>query len=349
MPLSGSLPAPSALEAETARNTDVLFQLLTGHWVAQTVRAVAELRVVDHVASGADSPGAIADREGSDPATTYRLMRAGAALGLLTVHDGGRFRVTPLGGLLRENVPGSLRDAALVQNADGMWRAWATLPAAVRAGRTQVESAVGTDMFGYLAAHPEEGALFAKAMSNMTGLVVADTVALLDLGSARRVLDVGGANGALLLGLMRANPQIEGVLLDLPHVVEGARQAAGEAGLGDRFTAVAGDFFEEVPPADYFLLKWILHDWSDDDCLRILRTCRLSARVGARALVVEGLVGDADRPGTVALLDLNMLAMTDGRERDLAEFDALFAASGWRRTGVSPTRSLYSLIELEAV
>ncbi|GAA3945776.1 methyltransferase [Actinoplanes auranticolor] len=349
MPLSGSLPSTSAVEAEIGRNVDTLFQMLTGHWVAQTVRATAELRVVDHVVAGADSADAIAKLEGSDPGTTYRLMRAGVALGLLDVLGDGRFGATPLGSLLRETVPGSLRNAALVQNANGMWQVWATLPAAVRSGRTQVESAIGTGMFEYLAAHPEEGELFAKAMSNMTGLVVEDTVALLDLGAARRVVDVGGANGMLLLGLMRANPGIEGVVLDLPHAVDGARHAAGEAGVTDRFTAVAGDFFEEVPPADYFLLKWILHDWSDDDCLQILRNCRRSAQAGARALVVEGLISGGAQPGTVALLDMNMLAMHDGRERELAEFDDLFAASGWRRTGVSPTRSLYSLIEIEAV
>jgi hypothetical protein len=349
MPLSGSLPTPSAAEAELGRSADTLFRLLTGHWAAQTVRTLADLRIVDHVTAGADRAGAIAEREGSDPGTTHRLMRAGAALGLLTVLGDGRFAATPLGSLLRSDVPGSLRDAALVQNAPGLWQAWGTLPAAVRAGRNQAESVVGSDMFTYMAVHPEEGEMFAGAMSDMTGLVVADTVTLLDLGSAVRVLDVGGANGALVLALMAAHPGIEGALLDLPHVVGGAQQEAERAGLAGRFTTVAGDFFAEVPPADYYLLKWILHDWSDEDCVRILRNCRRGAATGARALVVEGLVGGGDQPGTVALLDMNMLATTDGRERDLAEFDGLFAASGWHRTGVRPTRSLYSLIEIEAI
>ncbi|UQU64463.1 acetylserotonin O-methyltransferase [Couchioplanes caeruleus] len=349
MPLSGSLPAPSAAELEAGRNAEALFQMLTGHWVSQTVRTLAELRIVDHVLAGADTAGAVAEREGSDPGTTYRLMRGGVALGLLSFLPGGRFAVTPLGGLLQEGAPGSLREAALFQNGNGSWQSWATLPAAVRAGRTRVESALGTDMFTYLGAHPDEGQTFARAMSNMTGLVIEDTVTLLDLGGARRVVDVGGANGALVLGLMRANPGIEGLLLDLPEVVDGARQAAEKEGLADRFTAVAGDFFEAVPPADYFLVKWILHDWSDDDCVRILSSYRSAARPGARALVVEGLIGGGDQPGSLALLDLNMLTMSEGRERTLDEFDALFAASGWRRTGVSPTRSLYSLIELEAV
>jgi hypothetical protein len=349
MPLSGTLPAPSDAELEAGRNAEVLFRMLTGHWVAQTVRAVAALRVVDHVAAGAGTADEVAKREGSDPGTTFRLMRAGAALGLLVVHEDGRFAVTAVGGLLREGVPGSLRNAVLFQTAPGLWRSWGTLPEAVRDGGTRVEAELGSDMLEYFAGRPEEAELFATAMSDMTGLVVADTVQLLELGDARRVLDVGGANGALVLGLMRAHPQVEGVVLDLPHVAEGSRRAAEEAGLADRFTAVGGDFFAEVPAADYYLLKWILHDWADEDCVRILRNCRDSARPGARALVIEGLVGSGGQPGTVALLDLNMLATSDGRERDLVELDGLFAASGWRRSAVSPTRSLYSLIELEAV
>jgi hypothetical protein len=152
-----------------------------------------------------------------------------------------------------------------------------------------------------------------------------------------------------VLALLGAHPGVNGTVLDLAHVVDGARQAAEKAGLGERFSAVAGDFFAEVPEADYYLLKWILHDWSDYDCLRILNNCRRAARPGARALVVEAVVAEPGEPDPAALLDLNMLVATEGKERDLEQFDALFAASGWRRVGLSSTRSLYTLIELEAV
>jgi hypothetical protein len=132
-------------------------------------------------------------------------------------------------------------------------------------------------------------------------------------------------------------------------VVPGAQRAADEAGLSGRFSAVAGDFFDSVPEADYYLLKWILHDWTDEQCQTILRNCREAARPGARVLVIEALVGEIGRPDPAALLDMNMLAVSRGQERDPAEFDALFHSSGWKRTATSPTRSLYSLIELEAL
>jgi SAM-dependent methyltransferase len=349
MPLTGALPAPTAAEVELGRNADALFQMLTGHWVAQIVRTAAELRVIDHLAAGAERAADIAELESADAGTVHRLLRACASLGLLTASPEGRFAVTALGGLLQEGVPGSLRNAALVQSANGHWQAWSRLPEAVRAGRSQAEAALGKGMFEYFADVPEEAECFSRAMSDMTGLVVQDTVRLVDLAGARTIVDVGGANGSLLLALLEAHAGTEGVVLDLPHVVGGARLEAEKAGLEDRLTAVAGDFFVQVPEGDYYLLKWIMHDWADDDCARILRNCRRAARPGARLLVVEAVVKELGSPDPAALLDMNMLAVTEGQERDLDHFDALFAAAGWRRVGLSATRSLHTLIEVEAI
>ncbi|QHC27587.1 methyltransferase [Streptomyces sp. HF10] len=349
MPLTGNLAQPSPAEEQAGRHIDTVFQMLTGHWVAQTVRAAAHLRIADHLAAGDRTADDVARRETSDPATTYRLMRACASLGLLAHEGEGRFTLTPLGEVLREGVPGSLREAALAQGAPGHWQSWGVFPEAVRVGGNGSELALGESLFDYFGKNPAEAALFSKAMSNMTGLVVEDTVALLDLAGAERVVDLGGADGALVIALMRAHPRLEGQVFDLPHVVGGAGQAAARAGVSDRFTPVAGDFFEGVPEADYYLLKWVLHDWADEQCRTILANCREAARPGARMLVIEALVGETGGPDPAAVLDMNMLAVSSGQERDLGEFDALFGATGWKRTDIRPTRSLYSLIELEAV
>ena len=348
MPLTNTLPEPGEAEIAMGRDSVALYQMITGHWVSQTVRAAAELHLVDHIAAFAREAEEIAERESADAATVHRLLRACAAVGLLA-WDGTAFTTTTVGELLREGVPGSLREAALVQGAHGHWQIWGLLPEAVRAGESQAKAALGMEVFDYLAQNPDEAELFSKAMSNITGLVIKDTIGLLDFDGATTVLDVGGADGALVLALIAAHPEIKGLLLDLPHAVGGAERAAAQAGLADRFTATAGDFFAEVPAADYYLLKWILHDWSDAECVSILRNCRASARPGARMLVLEAVLGELGTPDPVALLDMNMLAASRGRERDLAGFDALFAASGWQRVGFSPTRSMISLLELEAV
>jgi O-methyltransferase domain/Dimerisation domain len=349
MSLARRPSAPSAEEIEMGQRGLAVVQMLTGHWVAQIVRTAAELRVMDHVAAGEQTADAVASSERSDPKATYRLMRACASLGLLAYDGGGVFSVTPTGQLLRSGVPGSLREMALVQSAHGHWRSWELLPEAVRAGHQQASAALGTDMWGYFAQHPTEGALFSAAMSNMTGLVTENIAAALDLEGAKTVLDVGGANGALVLRLMQAHPEITGQVFDLPHIVDGARKAAADAGLAERFTAVGGDFFAgPLPAADYYLLKWVLHDWDEAECVSILRNVRAGAALCSKMLVVEAVVGEIGKPDAAALIDINMLVTTNGQERDLAELDALFGVSGWTRVAARPITPPQFMIEVEA-
>jgi hypothetical protein len=339
--------------AEMAANANTLLEMISGYWITQILRAAADLSVMDHVAAGAATPEEVAERESSDPATTYRLMRACVSAGLLTHEGNRRFAVTKLGALLRAGAPGSLREMAMSQGARGHWHPWMFLPEAVRRGRSQAPAALGmpegTSSFDYFAQNPEEGAIYTVAMSNATGMVVDDVVAAADLSRVGVAVDVGGADGVLVQSLMNRWPEVDGAVLDLPHVVEEAARRAEKAGVADRFTAVAGDFFAEVPAADLYLLKMILHDWNDEACRTILRNCRAAAKPGARALVIESVVGGLDQPGFAALLDMNMLATTPGQERDLDEFDALFAATGWRRIANTPTRTPQIILELEAI
>ncbi|WP_051458120.1 methyltransferase [Microbispora sp. ATCC PTA-5024] len=337
----------AALDQEHVFGT--LLQMITGHQVAQIVRTAAALSIPDHVAAGARTAGEVAERASTHPATTYRLMRACASIGLLAYEGHGRFVTTPMGELLREGVPGSLRDTTLHLAGYSTWVSWAHLPDAVREGRTQVYKALGMDQFTYFSQHPEEGDAFASSGSSMSEVVAAEAVGMLDLSGVSTAVDVGGANGRLVLGLMRANPALHGVVLDLPHVTVAAARAAEDLGFSDRFSVREGDFFDEVPTADLYLLKWILHDWDDEACVRLLRNCRAAARPGARALVFEIVLGEVGTPDFGAVVDMNMLSVTDGgRERHLHEYDALFAAGGWRRVSARPTRSPLWIMELEA-
>jgi hypothetical protein len=338
--LSDQVSAP-----ERAGAQHLLLGMLTGHWVTRIISAAAELSVMDHLAAGARTAEDVAAREGSDSAATFRLMRACASLGLLRLVDGG-FAVTPMGELLRRDVPLSMRDAALVQGGYSTWQCWGRLTDAVRTGHNQMTEALGMSQFEYFAQHPAEGAAFSAAMAGITALVVEDAIALIDTEDVVHAVDVGGANGTLVQALMLTQPTLRGTVLELPHVVKDALRQAEQAGLSNRFTATEGDFLVGVPQADLYLLKWILHDWDDEDCRTILRNCRAAAQPGGRAVVIEVLLGTNDHS---ALQDINMLCVTSGRERELAEYDALFAATGWRRTAVHPTRSPFSIIDLEAV
>jgi len=342
---SGTVPSDPATDAAA------VLDLLTGGWVAQTLRAVALLHVADHLADGAATAEEVAKREGSDPQTTYRLMRAASSLGVFSYEGHRRFGLTGRGQLLRVDVPGSLRSLVLVENEHAHWRSWEHFPEAVRQGGTQVKEALGADLFGYFAQpeNAEEAALFARAMGDLSGLVTQGAVAAVDTAGVTTVVDVGGADGDFVLGLLEANPRLHGQVLELPHAVEGARREAERRRLSDRFSAVPGDFFTEVPPADLYLLKMIIHDWDDQHCVTILRNCRSSVHESGRALVVEMVIGEIGTPDFATRVDMNMLNVTAGMERDLDEYDALFAAAGWRRAETYPVGGGYSAMELVAL
>jgi hypothetical protein len=327
-----------------------VLDMVTGAWVPQITRAAALLHIPDHLADGVETAEEVARLERSDPRSTYRLMRAASSIGLLSYKGAHRFGLTGRGQLLRSDVPGSLRALALIQTANAHWQCWAHFPEAVRQGRSQAEKALGMDLFTYFAQpeNAEEAVLFARAIGDLSGLVIEGAVAIVDTTGVSTVVDVGGADGDFVLGLMQANPALRGQVVDLPHAVAGARREADKRGLSDRFTAVAGDFFEAVPEADLYLLKMILHDWDDQQCVQILRNCRAAVRPGGRALIVERLIGELGRPDFATCADMIMLAVTQGgMERDLEEYDALFAASGWRRTVTHPVGGGYSALTVE--
>nr|WP_296067593.1 methyltransferase [uncultured Actinoplanes sp.] len=334
------VPTPAEMPASAQ-----MFTLLSSFMVTQVLHAAADLRLADHLAGGARTADEIAALEASHPATTYRLMRACVSLGLLVHEGGGRFTVTPMGQLLRTGVDGSLHDMAMVMGSPGHWLPWGRLTDAIRKGESQAKEALGMTLFEHFAANPAEGAAFVAGLKPLNEPVLNEAPRVIDTAGVSLAVDVGGGVGDLLQRLMLANPDLRGMVLDLPAVVEAAREDMDRAGLGDRFSVLAGDFFASIPEADMYLVKFVLHDWDDAACVHILRNCRAAATPDARLLVVETVLDD-DWTLDATMMDLNMLALVNGQERDLASFDALFAASGWKRTALHRMQGPYSVIEL---
>ncbi|WP_033285785.1 methyltransferase [Streptomyces sp. NRRL F-525] len=335
---------PSAASHDHER----MMGMVTGFWVTQTVRAAALYNLADHLTAGTDTADAIADTESIDPDATRRLLRTCVSLGLTTSADGHHYTGTPLLSTLRQDDPHSLRHFAISQSAPGHWLSWGMFPEAVRTGSHQVTAAHGeANIFDYFAKHLDEAASFTESMSNLSQAAALDIAAVLDTQGVTLALDIGGAGGDVVRAMMRANPALHGGVFDLPHIAPAATEAAKAEGLDERFTTVGGDFFDSVPPADLYVLKYILHDWDDASCVRILQNCRAQLAKGGRIAVVDHLVDDAGRPGLAPLMDMNMLAMTGGRERQLAEFDALFTAAGLHRVTVTPAGA-FAVIEARA-
>jgi O-methyltransferase domain/Dimerisation domain len=320
--------------------------LVAGMWAAKAAAVAANLGIPDQLAHGPKRAEEVANAIGADASAVYRLMRAVASVGVFTAEPEHRFALTPLGAALRSNVPGSMRSFLIAQMAPGHWLPWGNLEDAVRTGRPSAPKALGMDAWEYYKKNHDEGFHFAEAMSGLSHLAMQAVLVSYSFAGARKVVDVGGSHGSFLAAVLRREKAARGVLFDRPEVIDGASATLEEAGVSERVDRVGGSFFESVPAGgDVYLLKHILHDWNDDECVKILRNVREAMVVDARVVVVEMLITDKGPPSPAPLLDLNMLVMLTGKERTTEDFAVLFAKAGLKLQAVTPTQSPLAVIE----
>jgi SAM-dependent methyltransferase len=326
-----------------------LFRMVTGHYVSRAVHLAAELGIADLLAAGPQDSDALAKATASHGPSLRRVLRLLASAGVLTEEADGRFSLTPTGNCLRTDIPGSMHAAALVFG--GMTQqAWSGLRHSVQTGKPAFAEVFGTEAFEYLARHPDEAATFDLAMSGFTRMIAGAVAATWDFSPFTTVMDVGGGNGMLLEGILAANPGLRGILFDLPHVAERARQRLHATTVADRCQVLAGDFFDEVPAgADACLLKHVIHDWDDERAAAILRNCHRAMGAGGVLLLVEGVypprIDTSDAAMAAASNDVNMLVCTGGRQRSEQEFHELYKAAGFRLTRIAPTPARVCVIE----
>lgn len=335
----------------TAPPQKAIMQMLMGLWSAQTVATAARLGIADALANSQPQDSvSLAGAVGADSAALSRLLRALVSLGVLSQPQADTYELTAMGQALRSDTPGSLRDLLIAETDTPHWQAWGKLDESVRSGQPMVPQLFDMSIFEYYAAHSEERASFSRAMGNFSTMAAQGTVHSYDFSAARHIVDVGGANGDLLLAILQANPNIRGTIFDQPHVADATRQLITDQGYGERCEARSGDFFQEVPTGgDLYLLKFILHDWQDKDAVRILKNCRQAMPQDGKLLVIEMLIPDDNRPSPAQLIDLDMLVMTGGLERTASEYGALLSQAGLRLHRLIPTGSPYHLVEAVVV
>jgi hypothetical protein len=323
-----------------------LRRLANGFQVTQAIHVAATLEIADLLADGPRSSDGLAAATGSDPDALYRLLRALAAVGVFREEEDRRFAQTELSEGLRSDAPDGIAGWAAFVGRPSYWQAWGNLLHSVRTGENAFRHVHGTDVWSYRAERPEENAVFNRAMQALTRSSNQALVEAYDFGRFGTIVDVGGGNGTLLALLLARYPSLEGVLFDQPHVVAGAGEALGAAGVADRCRVVAGSFFDGIPAgADAYVLKAIIHDWQDEESVAILRRCREVVPDSGALLVIERVLGPPNADAAAKLSDLNMLVAAGGRERNLDEFESLFAATGFRLAGATPTGSGLSVIE----
>jgi hypothetical protein len=330
--------------SESARSE--LMRLVNGFQVSQAIHVAAVLGVADLLAAGPQASDALATETNSDADALYRLLRMLASVGVFREEAGRRFSLTDVGACLRSDAAEPVAPWAELVGRLNYWDAWGNLLCSVRSGQTAFRLTHGVNAWEFREAQVDEGRIFDEAMTALSRHVAEAIVAAYDFGRYETIVDVGGGHGVLLAEILRIHPGCRGILYDRPEAVSGAGPVLRQAGVADRCAVVPGDFFSVVPAGgDLYLMKAVLHDWSDADALRLLRACRAAIDAEATLLLVEQVVGEPNRGVVEKTSDINMLVITGGRERTLPEFEGLLARGGFRLCSVTPTTSTLCIIE----
>jgi hypothetical protein len=325
---------------------DTVRDMITAGHLSRVIQIAVRLNVPDLVAEGCRTTAELAAATGTHGGALERLLRALVANNLCAKHEGDTWELTALGETLRSDSPTACHRAALYWGLDSVRAAWDRLDYSLRTGLPAFSPANGSLFFQHMADNTEDGGVFDEFMTANQRERAAIHAASIDCRGLRRVVDVGGGEGAFLIELAKRNPHLGGTVLELPHVSARARQQVTRERLQERVAVSEGSFFEAIPKgADAYVLSAIVHDWPDDQALRILRACRAAMTGDAVLFIVEQVVESTEVASRfTALLDIAMLVLLGGKERSREEFAALSAEADMEIYAVTPTPTTFSII-----
>jgi hypothetical protein len=321
--------------------------LIFGFSITRSVAVAAELGIADKLLGDARTAGELARECGVRERPLYRMLRALAGEGIFAEDEQGRFGLTPLGELLRSDQPHSLRDWALYV-ADFPYRAQLEMMHSLKTGEPVFAKVFGAPIFEHHSAHPESAGAFFRSMSSIGAARVNGVVQGYDFSKMGRIVDVGGAYGAMVTAIAKRYPNLRCICFDLQTAEQGARKMFRDAGVADRCDFVAGSFYDHLPPgADGYIVSAVLHDWDDERCVQILRSCRQGILDSGKLLIVDIVMPDEknvhDTYGN--FLDLSMLTQTGGLERNEREWRELLKASGFALSRVIGIEAPQRIVE----
>jgi hypothetical protein len=323
-------------------------QLGTGYMASACLQVAARLKIADLLAQGPKPVHDLAAAVGANEDRLYRVLRVMASLGVFHETAPRTFGITPAAELLRSDVPNSFRDMALWITSPFHFRIYSEMLHSVKTGQITIEHVHGKPVFEYFSQNPEISELFNNGMTCLSKVVTPALLEAYDFKGIQTLMDVAGGHGALLGAILNQYPEMQGILIDLDHVIQGAKQLPQNQALAHRCEFLTGDFFTEVPAgADAIIMKHIIHDWDDDKAMVILKNCRkaLAGKPKGKILLVESVLPEGNEPHPGKFIDLEMFVFPGGRERTEREFRDLFASAGLRLTRVIPMKAPLWLVE----
>jgi SAM-dependent methyltransferase len=312
-----------------------VLEMTFGRWRSQIAYTGVKLGVFDALGQEGKNAALIAKELKLDPALSYRLLRALGSLGLLREDPSRRFLLTAAGEFLRADHPETLRGILLLEEGPQHYAIWKHLPTMIGDGRQNAfVREFGHMAFDHAAQSPEYAEVFDQAMSSLSGTETAwvlDALSRHDFSRTSHLCDVGGGQGHLLCSLLLKHEHMRGTVVERAAVIQVESALwARKMKVGNRCAYVAGDMFAEVPSADAYILKHIIHDWNDEESLKILSNVRRAASPDAKLFIAEYVVPGPETPHFAKLFDIHMMCWGTGRERTSEEYAALLSQAGWK-------------------
>jgi hypothetical protein len=331
------------MKSNTESPATQLMKFIVGKWISKPIYAAAELGIADLLSEGPKSIYELATESQTHAPSLYRMMRALASVGIFSETEPKHFKLTPMAELLKS---GAMRSTALMFNAEWSDEAWLYFLNSIKTGGTAFEKAHGMPVFEWLEENPGAAQVFNEANALKAASSHREIVDVYDFSGFSKITDIGGGLGSLMAEILVANHSIEGVVADIPSVIEEARKYIRARALENRCQAVECDMFKQIPQgSDAYLLSHILHDWPDEECLEILKNCHQAMKTGEKLLIIEIVIPPGNQPSIGKLLDLEMMVTTGGRERTEEEYRTLLASTGFELSQIIPTNASVSMVE----
>jgi hypothetical protein len=322
-----------------------IMQFCLGFLTSAALRAVLECKVADQLHAGPKNVAELARAANANEDALYRTLRALATAGIFTEVSPRTFANTPPSETLRQGHEANMHDMFLWMTDRFHFEVYAHFAHSVKTGQPAVEKSHGVKCFDYFPTDAETNEEFNNAMTSLSGMVIPAVLETYDFSGLGTLCDVAGGHGFVLTSILQKHPELNGILFDLDHVLEGGKQRIAKLNLAARCKTESGDFFKAVPAADSYVMKHIIHDWDDDQALTILRNIHKAMRGNGKVILLEAIVPGMNEPHFAKWLDLEMLALPGGRERTEAEYRDLFARAGFKLTRVVPNKSPLCTIE----
>lgn len=325
--------------------TEKLTQILWGAALSRAVCTIAELGIADQIEAGSpQTVESLARATGTHERSLYRILRFLASYGIFQEKADRQFDQTALSRCLRSDAEGSFRPAARMMHR--MYPAWNGLHHSAITGEAAFNKIFGQPLFNYLGTQPELAPMFDAAMTAIHGHETRAMLEAYDFSGVSILADIGGGNGSLIASVLQDYPKLNGFLFELGHVAARTRETLKAYGVGDRCSIVEGNFFESVPSgADTYLLRHIIHDWTDEQSVQILRNCRKVIPSNGRLLIIEAVVPTGNERSLAIDFDIVMLTFPGGLERTEEEYRSLLRDAGFQLTSITPTASVISVVE----